>query len=197
VSPTLVTICAWLIPGWGYFLIGDRARGAIAGITIIALFLAGILVGGIRIMDPPGWGEYGYMAELVQRFDQRRGTMQNIYTRVDPNSPDQAAHPAENDEDRVQGPALYYQPGAEIEDKPWYVGQILCGPITLVASAISVHAAHPTASDPLHEKWPASHSRSWEIGTLYTAVAGMLNLLVIIDSAYRASTVKPYAVQPQ
>jgi len=33
---------------------------------------------------------------------------------------------------------------------------------------------------------PQSHSRSWEIGTLYTAVAGMLNLLVIIDSAHRA-----------
>jgi hypothetical protein len=30
-----------------------------------------------------------------------------------------------------------------------------------------------------------SHSRTNELGTLYTAVAGMLNLLVIIDAAGR------------
>jgi hypothetical protein len=34
---------------------------------------------------------------------------------------------------------------------------------------------------------PKSHARLAEIGTLYTAVAGMLNLLAIIDSSYRAS----------
>jgi hypothetical protein len=32
-----------------------------------------------------------------------------------------------------------------------------------------------------------SHARVNEIGTLYTAVAGMLNLLAIIDSAYRSA----------
>jgi len=32
-----------------------------------------------------------------------------------------------------------------------------------------------------------SHARVYEIGVLYTAVAGMLNLMAIIDSAYRAS----------
>jgi hypothetical protein len=79
---------------------------------------------------------------------------------------------------------------AELGDKPWYVGQILCGPIALVASAVSVHAAHPSAGLPGQETWPSSHSRSWEIGALYTAVAGMLNLLVIIDSAYRAGQVQ-------
>ena len=31
-----------------------------------------------------------------------------------------------------------------------------------------------------------SHALSNEVGTLYTAVAGMLNLLTIIDAAYRA-----------
>ena len=32
-----------------------------------------------------------------------------------------------------------------------------------------------------------SHARSWELGELYTAVAGMLNLLVLIDAVYRAA----------
>ena len=34
---------------------------------------------------------------------------------------------------------------------------------------------------------PWSHARVYEIGTLYTAVAGMLNLMAILDAAYRAA----------
>jgi hypothetical protein len=185
----VVVVFAWLIPGGGYFLIGERARAVTAGVAIVMLFLAGIAVGGIRIADPPGWGQYGYMTQLVQRFDRRRQQMEDDYTRIEPASPDESRDPSEDDRDQAAGPALLRQPMAELGDKPWYVGQILCGPIALVASAVSVNAAHPSAGSPGQETWPSSHSRSWEIGALYTAVAGMLNLLVIIDSAYRAGQV--------
>jgi hypothetical protein len=143
-SPTLVAVCAWLIPGSGYFLLGERVRGIIVGVTIFALFLAGIVVGGIRIMDPPGWNSDDQQQSIISTF-------------VD-------------------------SPVGQLSDKPWYVGQILCGPVTVAASAVSIHLAEGGV--------PSSHSRSWEIGALYTAVAGMLNLLVIIDSAYRASVFK-------
>jgi len=188
-SPSVVAVVllAWLIPGSGYFMIGERSRGITAGIAIVALFLAGLLVGGIRIADPPGWGQYGYMTQLVQRYNTRSHQMFDFYTRVDPSSAEQARDPADDDRDHSIGPALYHQPQAELADKPWYLGQILCGPIALLASSVSVNAAHPPPGSAL-ESWPSSHSRSWEIGALYTAVAGMLNLLVIIDSAQRAST---------
>jgi len=143
-SPSLVGLFSWLVPGSGYFLLGERVRAIIAGVTIFALFLAGIFVGGIRIMDPPGW----------------------------------------NSDDPSQSitSALIDSPIAQLSDKPWYVGQILCGPVTVATSAVSIHLAESGV--------PSSHSRSWEIGALYTAVAGMLNLLVIIDSAHRASAIK-------
>jgi hypothetical protein len=75
------------------------------------------------------------------------------------------------------------------------VCQILCGPIAVAASSISIHAARPTAqaaaaSDTPVQTVAISHARSWEIGTLYTAVAGMLNLLAIIDAAFRADLTK-------
>jgi hypothetical protein len=185
-SPILVGLCAWLVPGWGYFLIGQRARALVVGISIIALFLAGIVIGGIRIMDPPGWGQYGFKDELVQKFDQRHRAYYTDLTRVEPTSATQAADPASGN-DKVVGPALITQPITELSDKPWFVGQILCGPLTLAASALSVDLAKPTTDSPTpHEGVAMSHSRSWEIGALYTAVAGMLNLLVIIDSTYRA-----------
>jgi len=189
-SIPIVVILAWLIPGGGYFAIGQRTRAITAGVSIVALFLAGILIGGIRIMDPPGWGQYGYMAELVQHTN-RQHELVNLYTRVEPASAEEARDPHEDDNDVVAGPALFRQPVVELGDKPWYVGQILCGPITLLSSAISISAAHPVANSvPPTETWPSSHSRSWEIGALYTSVAGMLNLLVIIDSAQRAGQPK-------
>ncbi len=190
-SPVLVGLCAWLVPGGGYFLIGQRARAMVVGVSIIALFLMGILIGGIRIMDPPGWGQYGFKDEMIQKFDRQHQAFSSEPTRVEPTSATQAEDPRENERDRTVGPALFTSPITELSDKPWYVGQILCGPLTLAASALSVDLAKPTVNAPVPQEGVAmSHSRSWEIGALYTAVAGMLNLLAIIDSTYRAGTGK-------
>ncbi|MGA2582865.1 MAG: DUF6677 family protein [Tepidisphaeraceae bacterium] len=195
VSPFLVGICAWLIPGWGYWLLGQRVRAITVCVTIVVLFLMGIAIGGIRVMDPPGWGEYGYMVQLVtHEYDDGQRLVER---RVDPTSADEQANPAADNDDRVQGPAVIEQPLAELAERPWFAGQVLCGPITLIASDISIHAARPPATpdssasaiggQPVQEGVESSHSRSWEIGTLYTAVAGMLNLLTIIDAGFRAS----------
>ncbi len=199
-SPGIVGICAWLLPGGGYFILGERTRGAVVSISIILLFLMGILIGGIRIMDPPGWGQYGYMTQIVGRGPED-------FRRVNPTNAQEQAEPAVHDgRGRGFGPAFTREPLSELGSKPWFVGQILCGPITLAASVISVHEARPSDSPvdansvgegaaPLpaadngsaREGVPSAHSRSWEIGALYTAVAGMLNLLTIIDATFRAT----------
>ncbi len=189
VSTPIVGLAAWLIPGAGYVLIGDRSRGITAGVTIILLFFAGIAVGGIRIMDPPGWGQYGYMTQLVLRGGLSSAQTDDDYTRVDPTSKEEENDPTTVSAGKPAGSAIFIEPVNELGDKPWYVGQILCGPLTLAMSAFSVAAAHsPEGAITPIESVPSSHSRSWEIGELYTAVAGMLNLLVIIDSAHRASS---------
>jgi hypothetical protein len=179
-SPLWVGLCSWLLPGGGYLLLGRRARGITVCICIIALFLMGVLVGGIRIMDPPGWGQYGYMTQLVQHVPRRANSTQYIYDyRVEPTNAEQENDPRKDEDDRLQGSALRGDPLSEIGEKPWYVGQILCGPITLAASALAVREAR--------QQVPVAHARSWELGELYTAVAGMLNLLVLIDATYRAA----------
>ena len=45
-----------------------------------------------------------------------------------------------------------------------------------------LHSA--TAAD---SRVPPSHGRIYDIGTLYTAIAGMLSLLALIDSTGRAA----------
>src|SRR3954464_7073400 len=122
----IVALATWVVPGSGYWLIGQRSRALTVGITIVMLFIFGLLIGGMKVVEAP--------------------------------------------------PGVFTNPSNAIAQKPWFVGQILAGPITLIASSIGQNAGYF-----------ASHSRVNEIGTLYTAVAGMLNLLAIIDAAYRAT----------
>ncbi len=135
--PPIVALVGWLLPGLGYWLIGHRARALTVGITIIVLFVSGVLVGGVRVVDAP----------------QLTG----------------------------DGP----NPVARVLQKPWFIGQALTGPIGLAAA----WGSRVVAADPAYKNI-VSHGRLAEIGTLYTAIAGMLNLLAIIDASHRAAKVE-------
>ena len=121
--PPLVALAGWILPGAGSWLIGQRGRAVAVGLTIILLFLAGLLIGGIKAVDAPT--AFSLQAVL---------------------------------------------------SKPWFIGQILAGPMTLITSHF---AKNPEV--------PFSHARIYEIAVLYTAIAGMLNLMAIVDSSYRAA----------
>jgi hypothetical protein len=122
----VVALAAWVLPGLGYLLIGQRARGITVCVTILLLFASGLLIGGVRV---------------VEEFDD--------YTSL-----------------------------KSVIDKPWYMGQVLAGPVALVTAK-----AGQRLDANRRPAFMTSHSRVNEIGTLYTAVAGMLNLLAIIDAA--------------
>ena len=62
---------------------------------------------------------------------------------------------------------------------------VLAGPMDVAASVLSVWASRPQPGLAV-ARGARSHARTAELGVLYTAVAGMLNLLAIIDSAHRA-----------
>ncbi len=138
----LIALAGWLLPGLGYFLIGEKKRAYIAGIAIILTFVLGLLIGGVRVIDVPGF----------DHNNQKRTGPRDTRWR------------------------LSAEPIAEVMNKPWYIAQSLVGPLNIGATAwsLSTDARQSTA-------------RIFDIGTLYTAVAGMLNLLVIIDAAYRAT----------
>jgi len=132
--PPVVALAGWVVPGAGYWLLGQRARAITVCVTVLMLFVAGILIGGIRVIDAP----------------HLFGTSGNIVSRI--------------------------------LEKPWFVGQVLAGPISLIAAYLSGLAAKsPELKDMV------AHARLADIGTLYAAVAGMLNLLTIVDSSSRAA----------
>jgi hypothetical protein len=139
VPAPIVAVVSWLFPGAGYLLLGQLTRGLTIGFTIIALFVLGLLIGGIHVVDPPVFGPA--TGNFVQTAMGR-------------------AH--------------------VVLEKPSYIGQFLAGAIGLVSGWIG--AAQPV-----------SHARANDIGTLYTAVAGMLNLLATIDAAHRSTMPVPVA----
>src|SRR6478735_8015823 len=75
-SPPLVAIAGWLLPGAGYWLIGQRVRAIVVGSTIIVMFLSGLLIGGVRSIQVPGYGENGGRLYNVREEQQERRTGQ-------------------------------------------------------------------------------------------------------------------------
>lgn len=45
-NPWLIGFTAWLVPGLGHILQGRTLRGVISGITILLMFVLGIMIGG-------------------------------------------------------------------------------------------------------------------------------------------------------
>lgn len=178
VSPVLAAIVAWLVPGAGYLLIGQRARGLTIGVSIFFLFFFGLMVGGVRCLDVPGYSPHG---QQVFYYVQENSSGARVGKTAEKDKlPADAVDPAW---------ILTRQPVDELRSKPWSIAQIMIGPLDLLCDkwAIAVsQPVDPNAAD-LMPIAPRSHARVNELGVLYTAVAGMLNLLAIIDSAHRAA----------
>lgn len=81
------------------------------------------------------------------------------------------------------------------EDELWFLAQALCGPIALVVDAVGerVVGSHEggvradAAAEP--EPWMLRKGlgRVNEMGTLYSALAGLMNLVAILDVLYVSS----------
>jgi len=155
-QPAIAGLAAWLVPGLGYWLLGEKARGLTVCIAVVTLFVMGLLIGGVRVLEVPTFDHAGQRIPNASLKD-------------------------------------------EVRSKPWSIAQVMTGPIGIVAGALSVEVSRPDDSMPLDPNPPSSamsgahlplgsdsHSRVNEIAVLYTAVAGMLNLLVIIDTVHRA-----------
>ena len=45
-----LAVAAWVVPGLGHYLMGERRRGLIIGAVIGGLWIAGLLVGGVGVI---------------------------------------------------------------------------------------------------------------------------------------------------
>ncbi len=119
----LEALAAWLVPGLGHVMLGQRARGVIVGVTILSLYLGGLLIGGISVID-------------------------------------RQAHFA------------------------WFFGQAIVAP-TLALQWTHNRLDYGGKPNPVtNPAYTPALGRPDEQGVLFTALAGLLNLLAIVDVVY-------------
>lgn len=174
-------VAGWILPGLGHVILGQKKRGIVIGATILGLWLAGILVGGVSVID---------------RYD-----------RVEP-----------ADDNYPEAPSRSW----------WFWGQAMIAPSLAVDylrekllhkhvdelghGPVQYGSRHPYRGNPRRTLVPQhsptdvpppyepSFGKVAEQGTLYTALAGMLNLLAMIDVLYwdprRRSSTAPASAPP-
>jgi hypothetical protein len=145
-------VLACILPGLGHWYLGERWRAAIVGIGVLGMFLGGLLIGGIDVVDSR-------------------------------------------------------------EDSWWFVGEAMVGPVAWgvdyahqhhfkVNDAGKLRTANPGETRDLQgnaiaaragELPPNSKSlgRMNELGTLFCTIAGMLNLIVILDALFYSKILPP------
>jgi hypothetical protein len=126
-------VAAVLVPGAGHFLRGERLRAAHIAAGVLGLFVVGLLIGGIGVVD-------------------RRDN--------------------------------YF----------WFIPQGIVGPAAFGVDYLhqnhfkvrdDLHGGRPRALGPGEKpRYRRSLGKSNELGTLFCAIAGMVNLIVIIDAAF-------------
>jgi hypothetical protein len=138
----MAAILAWVWPGLGHISLGQRRRGLLIMFGVLFLFVSGLLIGGLDVVDHK-------------------------------------------------------------RDKLWFLAQSLCGPVTFVADVANQGVVKRMPDnwerngdwkrrylerdpDVLAQLKGTSLGRVNEIGTLYIALAGLMNLVVILDALHRA-----------
>jgi hypothetical protein len=152
----LSLVLAWAVPGLGHFLLGEKKHGIIFALTIHALFAGGLLLGGIRAINPPDQPIWTYTQFLT-------GWPMVICNRIertmDPKL--QAAYAAES-EYMSNRPSINDESPEDIAKRQAYAKAYI--------------ADHPLF---------IYHPKVQDIGAVYCGIAGMLNLLVMFDVLLR------------
>lgn len=133
-------VLAWILPGLGHASLGDRRRGLLVGGGVLGLFLGGLLIGGLDVVD-------------------RR------------------------------------------EDHLWFLAQAGAGPVAWVADYANaslvasgrfgemLEAPHPDPMAPRGTVVEVSSLKSLahpnEMGTLFAAMAGLMNVVAVLDAMSR------------
>lgn len=173
-SPTeraVATLAAVALPGAGHAYLGETRRAILIACGVLGLFFGGLLIGGIDVVDrkedfvwflgqglvgPIAFGADYYHQNFLKVRDTDRGGLRSAH-------PYEIRHP----ENARAIPVRHFETGEPIQFEDPRTKQF----------RLSTPSDRPPNSK--------SIGRVNELGTLMSAVAGMLNLICIIDAATR------------
>lgn len=157
-------VLAWAIPGSGHFLIGEKGRGLVFALTIHGLFALGMLVGGLRVINPQDQMIWTYTQFLtgwpmLVANHLERSQFEPGYVEVGRDGKTPMQREYENGE-AGQRPPIADE--SRREERESYAKKFI--------------EAHPLF---------AYHPKVQDVGAVYCGIAGMLNLLVMFDVLLR------------
>lgn len=197
----------WLVPGLGHYLLGDRGRGLVIGATILALWLGGLFIGGLSAIDRtkhPAWFAMQIIVSpsiLVDYYHSRLRKTQGkgplptdaLGITADAWTPQGVSLRAI----ATEGPAdrAGLRPHDVIthwEDQPIATHRDLVERLMASSAGDRVSLGVRRGTQDLvfdvtlsSYAYEPSFGRTNEQGVLYVGIAGMLNLLAIMDVVYR------------
>jgi hypothetical protein len=163
-------LAAIALPGAGHVVRGQTARGVLAGVGVLGMFLGGLLIGGIDVVDRKesrmwfmGQACVGPIAFAVDYIHQTR------FKGV----PEEAVRARRADVRRSPLPGEYLRTGEMSTIDPQTRKERTVTAPLLVRSPEGAVRANVKAL-----------GKMGELGTLYACIAGFMNLIVILDAGF-------------
>jgi hypothetical protein len=157
-DPLVAGVLAWLIPGLGHFYQGRNAKGALFMICIMGTFLYGLYLGGSKEV---GWGRAVYFS--FRTNDWRLPWLCQIGVGF------------------PTVPMTLLQ--SRLKDKPLFNGFMAPPPLPEPDGHDNGPPAEPPPPAKMNLGWiNRLLPRYFEMGTVYTMIAGLLNILAVYDA---------------
>jgi hypothetical protein len=173
-DPIWAAILAWLVPGLGHWYQGRRAKAVLFFVCIMGLFGYGVYLGGGTYVDTKNNVTHSLGYGRAVYYSMQKGDLRLYYlSQVGVGLP---ALPA-----LVQ--AIRMNKGQKV-----FFGGFMSPPRPVEVPPGDLNEDQPTAHD--LNFWLNRH---FELATIFTAVAGLLNILVIYDAFAGPAVMQPAA----
>jgi hypothetical protein len=159
-DPALAALLAWLIPGLGHIYQGRTAKGLLFMICLLSTFAYGCYLGG---SSQCGWARTVYVA---WNTDDRRLP---YFCQLGIGLP---AMPA----------LVQAQLGRKKEDEPFLWRGFMAPPVSPKSVVNELPAARAATGRFTLDELSYHLAANFELGTLFTMIAGLLNILAIYDA---------------
>jgi hypothetical protein len=172
-NPWMAALLAWCVPGLGHFYQGRRHKGGIFMGAILGMFLAGLWLGGGRVVYAswrPAEPRWAFVCQAGAGLVSMPALIQSM---------------------RLSGSAKQPVLASTFMAPPLHPGQIVSRTYAgrLAATDPDIEAEQFFDRPPYRQfrgdqlsTWQRRLGRWFELGTLYTMLAGMLNILAIYDA---------------
>lgn len=165
-NPVKAAALAWLVPGLGHFYQGRVAKGVIFATSVVSLFVFGFVVGG---------GKVAYAATTPIVPSPVTFVMQRW------------PFPCQAGIGAVAIPAMVERARYRQGQAPLFGGAFY-PPRTgaRAARGVAITSTDGVGNKVVHPdelaKWHYDYGYYFELGTIYTVIAGLLNMLVVYDA---------------